>query len=54
MLSLVRAIVRDDAPEVAKLLAMSPFLAGECPRDKDGRGKTPRQCTEGNWIQELL
>lgn len=30
MLSLVRAIVRDDAPEVAKLLGMSPFLAREC------------------------
>jgi len=30
VLSLVRAIVRDDAPQVAKLLRMSPFLAREC------------------------
>lgn len=30
MLSLVRAIVRDDAPEAAKLLGMSSFLAREC------------------------
>src|SRR5271169_320084 len=30
VLSLIRAIVRDDAPEVAKLLGVSPFLAREC------------------------
>jgi ankyrin repeat protein len=30
MLSLVRAIVREDAPAVAKLLATSPFLARQC------------------------
>jgi hypothetical protein len=30
VLSLVRAVVRDDAAEVARLLGMSPFLAREC------------------------
>jgi ankyrin repeat protein len=30
VLSLIRAIVRDDAPEVAKMLGASPFLAREC------------------------
>jgi hypothetical protein len=31
VLSLVRAIVHDDPPEVTKLLGISPFLARECP-----------------------
>jgi Ankyrin repeats (3 copies)/Ankyrin repeat len=30
LISLIRAILRDEAPEVAKLLGMSPFLAREC------------------------
>jgi ankyrin repeat protein len=41
VISLVRAIVRDDGPEVAKLLEASPILARECLAVGATRGAAP-------------